>query len=395
MALNRIMSIKKSNEILQGREDYQNLLKQNDSSIALALLASIGTRIALHRISASWVNHLGNRIESSLLVCAIDLALSKLSYQDTIECFFYLIDEKTMAAMGMILLKRIAQDMNFFENLKIDDKLAPILFHYYPDIAEMMDPALVKPLSASSREYLKAEKISLLKFDKNTLTIHQKDILAIHDLLTDKEKMLRQLACLDQALSKKIQERNQDAQLPLSPLQGKDHRLFKKPYAKIKDKPLLFGFFQEWAIANGFGDVIRLTNVKSDEDFIKNLKDGLLFKDPAVGGTSHGAWTHLIQWYCITNAYHTREIILNESPSDIYKTMGMTANKENFIWEKTFETPLAIFRFNPADFTDVENFNNFINHDPLFAKQCPTLQAMICYRNLKDEYTLKNRNTKT
>lgn len=355
-------------------------------------------------INASWLNYNNESKPCKLIHHVIARLTDGMNYEDTIKYLLkYQRDDIVYSFTADLLLKR-AKDAEFYHAMCSDNKLLPILFFANEDAKKQVNQYFAyfpdKSLSDASKQLLYEDRLDVYGFDNQSLTDFQRDILEVDRLLTDKNLMMEQLDHLDKALIEAIKKSNPEAKLPLADLYGKEYTLFKKPYIKEKDKPFLFYFFYDWAKENGFSDVAKVKAGLSVHEFNEMLKQSILFKDKAFEGTYHGAWTHLIQWYCIVSAYQNGKIKLTHTPRDMYNMIGVEdeinrneSKRINQVWQILVDGgPGSKSDFSyKYDFREVDLVNLFLYKDEEFAKRCPTLQAMISYRTFKKDQSRLNK----
>lgn len=355
-------------------------------------------------INASWFNSNNESKSCKLIHHVIERLTAEMNYEDTIK---YLLKHQRedifYSFTGDLLLKR-AKDAELYNDMCSDNKLLPILFFANEEAKNQVKQCFSdfpdKPLSDTSKQWLCEDRLNIYGFDNQSLTDFQRDILEVDRLLTDKDLIMEQLDHLDKALIEAIKKSNPEAKLPLADLYGKEYTLFKKPYIKEKDKPFLFYFFHAWAKESGFSNVTKVEAGLSVHEFNEMLKQSIIFKDKAFEGTYHGAWTHLIQWYCIVGAHRNGKIKLTHTPGDLYKKIGEEdeinrndSKRINQVWQMLVDggprsNSAVSYKY---DFRDVDQVNLFLYKDEEFAKRCPTLQAMISYRTLKKDRNKLNK----
>jgi len=342
--------------------------------LADALLLTMGYRY-------TWIAPL----EPTALVVLSETKFASLSYQDAMR--FLLSDYVCKKHQVRFINRRMKDDPLFEKAFLKDPQYARVLMLANPQVALQFQEINETTLPLEASTYLRLDICQTLGIVDTELTKEHEDIVNIHLLLSNQMLMLKQLDKLESALNEYIKQKRDDTHwdgLPLRPPPRDNFRLFKKPYVKDEHNPFLFGFFSNWAMSHGFSNVTRLTSVTSHDDFMQNLKDKWLFKDPAFGGEFHGAWTHLLQWYCIGSAVEHGDIMMSSSPAHIYQYIGEHGGAENLLWGRTFEVATSLL-LRSNDYRNVDELNAFINKDETFIARCPTLHALILYRTLHDK----------
>lgn len=130
-----------------------------------------------------------------------------------------------------------------------------------------------------------------------------------------------------------------------------------------KDNPsqrfhLLSSFLYSWAQDNGFAKRGKLIKGVTSEDFFTLLTTRTFFKDCAIDvGREHGAWSHMLQWYCIFehdktthflshNAVHLYEMLGHpyqgiEDASELWVRLFDLQHKPRYISPEFFTTTMA------------------------------------------------------
>jgi hypothetical protein len=347
-------------------------------------------RPKLNKTESTWINKDGEEENCTLILNYFEKTVSKSSYVDTMGMVFqYNFNEYISPFIGKLLLKRANDDPEFKKAMEEDNIYLPILFYTNEDAKNQMSD-YKRELTPEAKDYMKWDMITHAGFkNPNSLTPLDQDIVAMQSLLADKQLMIKQLKKLNAELNIAIRKSNPDAE-PLEPLMSNDPRLFKKPYT---GKSFFFEFFKDWATQNGFNDLVRFNKALSNIEFTGHLKKGNIFKDNAFEGMFHGAWTHLIQWYCIAAAAQAGDIKLNFPAAHIFQMIAITADNynDNDLWGFTFETSHGKIRAK-NDFRQVEEFNAFLTSDEM-AIQCPAVQAMLKYRNLRGSIKISNQDS--
>lgn len=109
------------------------------------------------------------------------------------------------------------------------------------------------------------------------------------------------------------------------------------PYQRSK---ILSGYLYEWAQKNGFADYAKIINYLPERKFLEMLRNKTFFKDGAsaanVGG-KHGAWSHMLQWYCVIE-HQKKTKFLKHDPLKLFQSLGSTENRATGeLWNMIFD----------------------------------------------------------
>lgn len=360
----------------------------------------LGSENLLKQYQIEWVDCFGEMKSVSAEVAVFEKYIQNQSYNEAMKlCLSYPNENTTLFNyIGNILKKHIDTDTDFSNQFHNDAIYAPLLTVHNKNCA-----ALFPELAADKEKIAKSlylETCQYLGFDPNDLTNLEDDVVKINLFLSDENRVLEQLKQLENELNAAI-EKNKSSdsiKLPLQPTllpffkaykpTTFDAKAYTKPYGGGKHKngvSFLHTFFDNWSKQNNFNSLTRLNQPASRMDFFTLLQNRTLFNDKGVNGRYHGAWTHIIQWYCITGAVKAGELSLSEPTSKIMEWLGDnkydSKSPVNTLWDKTFEQSDPLTKH--IDFRDVFALNDYLNLNPTFSRECPTTQTLINYRALK------------
>lgn len=116
----------------------------------------------------------------------------------------------------------------------------------------------------------------------------------------------------------------------------------------FKRNRLLSSALYEWARQNGFQSSAKILRNLSSKQFSSLLAQMSLLKDSAiaVGTTTHGAWSHALQWYVVFEHQKTTRF-LQHQPMELY-TRAQPA------WNTLFDV------ISPFDFTSPDSFTELL-----------------------------------
>lgn len=124
------------------------------------------------------------------------------------------------------------------------------------------------------------------------------------------------------------------------------------PYVKGK---ILSSHLYLWAKDNGFSQRAKIYKSLPPHTFYKMLSTNAFFKDCATNvGSTHGAWSHALQWYCIIE-HHKKTGFLSHAPIDVYQSFADAEQEDSIVslWDAVLDgNRLPIFT-SPDYFTDV------------------------------------------
>jgi hypothetical protein len=197
-----------------------------------------------------------------------------------------------------------------------------------------------------------------------------RDITAIKRFLADKAAMKTQLAKLENALRQAAGDR-------FDPIanQLKDYNVTKH----FKQNRLLTNYFRDWAMKNGFAQVIKLTEFLAPSKFYSVLVSRSLFFDRALAeDRSHGELTHIIQLWCVTEHAKDNPGFISVPVPDLIESIGrhdLSGSKQSY-WSQAFEL---------NDDYSVGSHNKFLLSESCHNK-FPVLGALLLSRYVKEIY---------
>jgi hypothetical protein len=192
---------------------------------------------------------------------------------------------------------------------------------------------------------------------KGPLTKEQESLIAVAKLLSDKSIVVEQLHKLESLLAAKresLKEGKKDT----------SHVDTSSP-PRFKDYKFLSSILYEYLNANGFSESVVLGNeVVARDTVLSYFEQGSLFKDQvARKAMSHGEWTHIIQWFILTEA-HKAYNLLSVTPVDLLKWIGKDdRNREVSLWDLTFESVNFAFK---GVTEDTEELKASVKYQPEF-----------------------------
>lgn len=176
---------------------------------------------------------------------------------------------------------------------------------------------------------------------KIVLTSQQRDIINIAIFLATKDAVIIEL----EKLEKQLHDRASSGFNPNTKSQT-----VSVIHTTAKHYKSLSSYLCEWAKENKFRGYAKLQQSLNPNIFFSVLKTGSLFKDKVFRHSSHGEWSHFIQWWCIVEHNRAKRnnnctFLLNEPAKLLcylgeisYQKGGKQLNALFDPWTYTFES---------------------------------------------------------